>query len=109
MPHSDQADRGSRVVMILGIVTIVLFSANLLSMLSTRVWPRLQQLSMFNEEAPAPEAPTLHVPGTFRHTIVHFGSWPERLDKSYRLRNRLDADLERLERDIERETERLTR
>jgi len=46
MSSSTNPDRPNRLVMALGIATIVLFSVNLLAMLSQRVWPKLQDMGI---------------------------------------------------------------
>ncbi len=54
----EQNERPSRLVMALGIATVVLFSANLLAMLSQRVWPELHEAffaSKVEAEFTAPE------------------------------------------------------
>jgi hypothetical protein len=47
-----QNERPNRLVMALGIATVVLFSANLLAMLSQRVWPELHE-ALFASQAEA--------------------------------------------------------
>jgi len=138
-------ERPNRLVVALGIATIVLFSANLLAMLSQRVWPQLHEalfasktqveetvpeiefeesIQEFVIEATAPRVvvrETLHlVHPSSRHTVYKILTETSkrkrcRTHRGHRshthtvLRSRdvLDLDVERLERDIEREMERL--
>lgn len=136
-------ERPNRLVVGLGIATIVLFSANLLAMLSQRVWPQIHD-ALFESEAQVEEAipaefieetvpevvistvaprivigETLHFTHpTSRHTVFRFqrrsSSHERRRHRHhYRLhtdignRDDLDLDLQKLERSIEREMEKL--
>ena len=125
MPNSE---RSNKVVMGLGIATVVLLSANLIAVLVQRVWPKLQDLALVqsltqtDEIAPAAETAwdaetvTIHIRRLpHEHTIVRLSpkiSWQHRCRAPHfetELDTRLDIDLERLERDIERETSRIER
>lgn len=138
-------ERPNRLVMGLGIATVILFSANLLAMLSQQVWPQLHEAlfaSKAQVEKIAPEveieeaipkmliettAPTVSVSETIhivrptsKHMVYRFlfdskrrrrcrTHWNHRLHSHSILstRDALDLDAEKLERDIEREMERL--
>jgi hypothetical protein len=122
-------ERPSRLVVGLGIATVILFSANLLAMLSQRVWPQLHDaLSETSEEvdAAAPEIVFEH--GTPFGATVHI-SHPSSEHTVYRIRRdsrgeksvdhhhafqispfgaeKLDLEIAALERNIEREMNRL--
>lgn len=122
MSSSTRPDRPSRLVMGLGIATIVLFSVNLLAMLSQRVWPKLQDMELFQSETAVEEvAPLVELHGEThnRHTVYSFvtNKWRKRCRKHRRhhsvfsydleIEHSLDSDLDRLEREIEREMNRL--
>ncbi|MCZ6758564.1 MAG: MotA/TolQ/ExbB proton channel family protein [Bacteroidetes bacterium] len=122
MSSSTRPDRPSRLVMGLGIATIVLFSVNLLAMLSQRVWPMLQDMELFQSETAVEEvAPLVELHGEThnRHTVYSFvtNKWKRRCRKHRRhhsvfsydveIEHSLDSDLDRLEREIEREMNRL--
>ncbi|TDI70961.1 MAG: hypothetical protein E2O85_02865 [Bacteroidetes bacterium] len=138
MSSSTRPDRPNRLVMGLGIATIVLFSLNLLAMLSQRVWPKLQDLEFFNSESAVEEVAPLvelhgesHVGHTlftyvtkkrgrrcrehrrhhsiFSYDFSHDGSSGVSFDFSFDGDSEfsLDSDLDRLEREIEREMGRL--
>lgn len=122
MSSSTRPDRPSRLVMGLGIATIVLFSVNLLAMLSQRVWPKLQDMELFQSETAVEEvAPLVELRGEThnRHTVYSFvaNKWKRRCRKHRRhhsvfsydveIEHSLDSDLDRLEREIEREMNRL--
>ncbi len=122
MSSSTRPDRPSRLVMGLGIATIVLFSVNLLAMLSQRVWPKLQDIELFQSETAVEEvAPLVELHGEThnRHTVYSFvtNKWKRRCRKHRRhhsvfsydveIEHSLDSDLDRLEREIEREMNRL--
>ena len=126
MSSSTNPDRPNRLVMGLGIATIVLFSVNLLAMLSQRVWPQLQDLAIFGsqeaieEVAPNADASVeiFHRPhGKMAYSVI------TRIQKKKRCYRRhdhnshvdvqvdvdrsIEMDMERLEREIEHEMQRL--
>jgi hypothetical protein len=120
---STKSDRPNRLVVALGIATIVLFSANLLSMISQRVWPKLQDLSIFGNqdriEEVSPEmerrieiyrrdsGPSVY---TFQHSSKHkkHRRYVHRSQSSSDdFERSLESDMNRLEREIEQEMERL--
>lgn len=138
MSSSTRPDRPNRLVMGLGIATIVLFSLNLLAMLSQRVWPKLQDLEFFNSDSAVEEVAPLveqHGESQYRHALFAYGAkkrW--RQCRKHRRHHSifsydfshgsasgvsfdfsfdgdselsLDSDLDRLEREIEREMDRL--
>jgi len=118
MPNSDRTDRPNRLVMFLGIATIVLFSVNLMSVLANRVWPKLQHMIATSETA-APETPV----NGYVHSSVFVGRMPlghmtfrfenrsmfkkKKCMSRHALetRDRMDAAIDRLENDIERESD----
>lgn len=53
---TDNSDRRSRLVMALGVVTIILFSANLLSVLAKHFWPDQSEVAFFESRAIAEDA-----------------------------------------------------
>ncbi len=126
MSSSAKPDRPNRLVMALGIATIVLFSVNLLAMLSQRVWPKLQDLAIFGSGETVEEV----VPNVdTRVEIIHRShnkmafSYITKFRKKKRCYRRheyrsqealeediersLELDMNRLERQIEREMKRL--
>jgi len=129
MSTSTSPDRPNRLVVALGIATIILFSANLLSMISQRVWPKLQEMAVFGGEKQAEEvAPAgelhMHVfTPRVQSKFYHFQATSKRSNRCYRRRTvtrtmvaprsndaveqSIESDMDRLERDIEREMERL--
>jgi hypothetical protein len=135
MSSSSSPDKPNRLVVALGIATIVLFSANLLSMISQRVWPKLQSLSGVSEQEQVDEATPLteHRIWTYKRQEsprVYTLQTIKRKKKCYRRHDHsavtdfdfdfdfdidsdvdfeedLESDMNRLERDIEREMQRL--
>ena len=119
MQDSDRTDRPNRVVMFLGIATIVLFSANLMSVLANRVWPRLQH--MIATETSVPEArPDRRIRSTIVATRFPLGHMTFRFENRMKFKkkrcwnrhafesnDRMDAAIEQLERDIQRESDRI--
>lgn len=118
MSESDKADRRSRLVTALGIATVVLFSANLLAMITKHVWPGVSEKALFHaqDEAVAEAGDhdiEFHALSEFNHRHRHSHKRsPHRIiirkphaatgtfsfdSKSF------EADLNRLERDMERE------
>ena len=118
MSESEKADRRSRLVMALGIAAVILFSANLLAMVAKHIWPDLRELAIFGAETEAVvEVPEhtieFHAFSEFDHKHRHSHKrTPHRIiirrphsasgtitfdSKSF------EADLNRLERDMERE------
>jgi len=126
MSTNASPDRPNRLVVALGIATVVLFSANLLSMLSQRVWPKLQDMELFGPKQATEETVTVapraeqHVM-VFRHrkspSTFQFHVQKKQNRRCYRKRDfessdgrferSLESDMDQLERDIEREMERL--
>lgn len=110
MSTSANPDRPNRLIMGLGIATVVLLAANLISVLAQRVWPALQDLAMTQSEAQVGEIPaltelsTIHIrrlPG--QHTIVRISP---NLHEKFRYRKHVhdmdfDIDLENLALDFE--------
>lgn len=118
MSSSTRPERPNRLVMGLGIATVVLFSVNLLAMLSQRVWPKLQDLEMFESESAVERvAPLveLHELNNDRHAVYSFVTKhrKKRCHKSHdhsvdvHFEHSIDSDLDRLEREIEIEMDRL--
>ncbi|GMQ82309.1 MAG: hypothetical protein BMS9Abin05_1757 [Rhodothermia bacterium] len=122
MSSSTHPDRPNRLVMGLGIATVVLFSVNLLAMLSQRVWPKLQNMELFESESAVEEvAPFVEMHGEAQNgtAIYSFVTRKRRKRCSEHRRHHgvfsydveighsLDSDLDRLEREIRREMDRL--
>jgi hypothetical protein len=126
MSTNASPDRPNRLVVALGIATIVLFSANLLAMLSQRVWPKLQDLASVgpNQDVEEVATATPHAERNmmvFRHrqspSVYQFHVMKKRSKRCFHGRSAessdavfehsLETDMNQLERDIEREMERL--
>ncbi len=126
MSSSANPDRPNRLVMALGIATIVLFSVNLLAMLSQRVWPKLQDLAFFSSgetvEEVAPNVDTrveiFHRPhNKMAYSYITKIRKKKRCYRSHAYRSNgaleavidrsLELDMNRLERKIEFEMQRL--
>ena len=125
MSSSANPDRPNRLVVALGIATVVLFSANLLSMISHRVWPKLQDMGIVGTQQQvdevAPQADSRfeffaqrHSPAVYEFTTStnrrqHRCRGHEHADVNVQvdIERSLDSDMSRLERDIEMEMERL--
>lgn len=123
MSTSTKSDRPNRLVVILGIATVVLFSANLLSMISQRVWPKLQDVAGFGSSQQVDELAPLaseriHIYSSRNSPAVYtFSTTSKRkhrckkghdhADVEIDIEHSLDSDMSRLEREIEFEMQRL--
>jgi len=76
LPNSE---RPNKVIMGLGIATVVLLSANLIAVLAQRVWPKLQDMALIQSQTQAEEVDaesetaTIHIQSLphRQHTFVH--------------------------------------
>lgn len=108
---STSSDRSQKLVMGLGIVAILLLSANLITALVKHIWPehqtQLLHLSSSEWEEAAPSAEVYAIGRSDRHrkfVIRHRHSAPE-VHVELNVETDLDQELARLERRIEREAQ----
>lgn len=115
---TDQSDRRQKIVMALGIATIILFSANLLTVLAHHFWPesglKVPFLSENVAEADVWEVNVHEAPHHKHHFVIRTpdaASYVEldvNVDELDRDIARMERDARRLEREINRELLRLS-
>jgi len=82
MSESEKADRRSRIVMALGIATVILFSANLLAMVAKHFWPDLRETALFRSETAKEEVAEV------QEHVFEFHSFADADHKRHRYRVR---------------------
>lgn len=125
-PGTDKAVRREKIVMALGIATIILFSANLLTMVARHVWPDFRFGSLFGVEqmdavSEVDGEHTVHVfvnrhgDGHEAHRFVirlngadvHYHARDSFRETADRIESELRVEMERLSRDIARQQSRM--
>ncbi len=108
----DASGRREKVVMGLGILAILLLSANITAVVARHFWPDLPLFGGTSDAMAVVEAPTVHslveieVPDVHRLVRIHRHSAPSSWEFNT---DDLERDLRKLEARIERETARLER
>ncbi len=107
----DASGRREKVVMGLGILAILLLSANITAVVARHFWPDLPLFGRTSETTAVVEAPAMHglieieVPDVHRLVRIHRHSAPTSWEFNT---DELERDLRKLEARIERETARIS-